>query len=156
LMCTILVELVGMLTRYEAFNWMFSLCMKADRLQNNFYRQIRNLILDLTIMPANALASGIHWQVAQATQLQNIVFNMRPKSVDNQQRGIFMDNGSGGFMCDLIFNGGNVGFYLGNQQFTSRNLTFNSCNTGIYMNWDWLWAFKGNTFNDCNIGIDLS
>ncbi|KAF2099288.1 family 55 glycoside hydrolase [Rhizodiscina lignyota] len=124
--------------------------------QNNFYRQVRNLILDLTLLPANSLNAGLHWQVAQATQLQNIVINMQPVSADNQQRGIFMDNGSGGFMCDLIFNGGNVGFYLGNQQFTSRNLTFNGCNTGVYMNWDWLWAFKSNTFNGCKIGIDLS
>lgn len=107
-------------------------------------------------MPANSLNAGLHWQVAQATQLQNLVFNMAPASTQNQQRGIFMDNGSGGYMCDLIFNGGNVGFYLGNQQFTSRNLTFNGCNTGIYMNWDWLWAFKSTTFNNCKIGIDLS
>lgn len=44
--------------------------------QNNFFRQIRNFILDTTAMPATA-GTGIHWQVAQATSLQNIVFNMR-------------------------------------------------------------------------------
>lgn len=44
--------------------------------QNNFYRQIRNFILDLTAMPVTA-GAGIHWQVAQATSLQNITFNMR-------------------------------------------------------------------------------
>lgn len=65
--------------------------------QNNFYRQIRNFILDLTIMPSNVRNAGIHWQVAQATQLQNIVFNMKPPGGGNQQQGIFMDNGSGTF-----------------------------------------------------------
>jgi glucan 1,3-beta-glucosidase len=83
--------------------------------QNNFYRQMRNLIIDLTKLPETT-GAGIHWQVAQATSLQNIVFNMAPKSPTNKQQGIFMDNGSGGFMGDLIFNGGNYGVFLGNQQ----------------------------------------
>ena len=38
----------------------------------------------------------IHWQVAQATSLQNIVFNMVVGGgTANKQQGIFMDNGSG-------------------------------------------------------------
>lgn len=32
--------------------------------QNNFFRQIRNFIIDLTAMPPNS-GVGIHWQVAQ-------------------------------------------------------------------------------------------
>jgi hypothetical protein len=36
-----------------------------------------------------------------------------------------MENGSGGFISDLIFNGGKLGMWLGNQQFTSRNITVN-------------------------------
>ena len=50
---------------------------------------------------------------------------------NNEQEGIFMDNGSGGFYSDLVFNGGNYGMFVGNQQFTTRNLTFNNCNTGV-------------------------
>ncbi|KIX04498.1 uncharacterized protein Z518_05368 [Rhinocladiella mackenziei CBS 650.93] len=123
--------------------------------QNNFYRQMRNLIVDITQMPEDK-GAGIHWQVAQATSLQNIVFNMRPKSPTNRQQGIFMDNGSGGLMCDLTFNGGNYGAFLGNQQFTTRNLTFNGCNTAIFMNWNWLWTFKSLHIDQCDIGIDMS
>ena len=44
--------------------------------QNNFFRQIRNFVIDTTAMPVG-VGAGIHWQVAQATSLQNIVFNMR-------------------------------------------------------------------------------
>ena len=29
----------------------------------------------------------------------------------NKQQGIFMDNGSGGWMTDLVFNGGNYGMF---------------------------------------------
>ncbi|KIX92675.1 uncharacterized protein Z520_11527 [Fonsecaea multimorphosa CBS 102226] len=123
--------------------------------QNNFYRQIRNFVVDISQMP-ESLGAGIHWQVAQATSLQNIVFNMRPKSPTNKQQGIFMDNGSGGFMSDLVFNGGNYGAFLGNQQFTTRNMTFNGCNTAIFMNWNWLWTLKSVTINNCDIGIDMS
>jgi len=121
--------------------------------QNNFFRQIRNFVIDLR--PMGKTGSGIHWQVAQATSLQNIVFNMY-QGADSQQQGIFMDNGSGGFMVDLVFNGGNYGAFLGNQQFTSRNWTFNNCNTAIFMNWNWAWTLKSVTINNCGVGLDIS
>ncbi|KAK8189827.1 pectate lyase superfamily protein-domain-containing protein [Phyllosticta capitalensis] len=123
--------------------------------QNNFFRQIRNLVIDLTAMPSSS-GAGIHWQVAQATSLQNIRFEMVKGGSSNKQQGIFMDNGSGGFMVDLTFNGGNIGAFLGSQQFTTRNLTFNDCNTAIFMNWNWGWTFKGVTVNNCGIGIDMA
>ena len=123
--------------------------------QNNFYRQIRNFVIDLTAMPPT-VGAGIHWQVAQATSIQNVVFNMVQGGSNNKQLGIFMDNGSGGFMSDLVFNGGNYGAFLGSQQFTSRNLTFNGCNTGIFMNWNWLWTLKSITVNNCGVGVDMS
>lgn len=123
--------------------------------QNNFFRQVRNFVIDLTAMPPTA-GAGIHWQVAQATSLQNIRFEMVKGGSDNKQQGIFMDNGSGGFMADLIFNGGNIGAFLGNQQFTTRNLTFNGVNTAIYMNWNWLWTFKSLHINNCAVGLNMS
>ncbi|KAJ0420535.1 pectate lyase superfamily protein-domain-containing protein [Aspergillus carlsbadensis] len=124
--------------------------------QNNFFRAIRNFVIDLTDMP-QSVGAGIHWQVGQATSLQNIRFEMIKGGGDaNKQQGIFMDNGSGGFMTDLVFNGGNYGMFVGNQQFTSRNLTFNDCNTGVYMNWNWAWTFKSVTFNNCNLGLNMS
>ncbi|KAG5972701.1 hypothetical protein E4U55_000744 [Claviceps digitariae] len=124
--------------------------------QNNFFRQVRNFKIDLTGLPKST-GTGIHWQVAQATSLQNIEFNMiQDRSSDNKQQGIFMDNGSGGFMSDLTFNGGSIGAFLGNQQFTTRNLKFNNCNTAIYMNWNWVWTFHGISINNCGIGIDMA
>ncbi|KAL2863746.1 exo-beta-1,3-glucanase Exg0 [Aspergillus lucknowensis] len=124
--------------------------------QNNFFRAIRNFVIDLTAMPQSA-GAGIHWQVGQATSLQNIRFEMIKGGGDaNKQQGIFMDNGSGGFMTDLVFNGGNYGMFVGNQQFTSRNLTFNDCNTGVFMNWNWAWTFKSVTFSNCGLGLNMS
>jgi len=121
--------------------------------QNNFYRQIRNFVIDLTRV--NGAATGIHWQVAQATSLTNLVFQMSTASGNNHQ-GIFMDNGSGGFMSDLVFNGGKFGMWIGNQQFTSRNITINNAQTGIFMNWNWGWTFKTLNINNCGIGLDMS
>lgn len=127
--------------------------------QNNFFRQIRNFVIDITAQPISS-GAGIHWQVAQATSLQNIVFNMRTDggvtNAENAQKGIFMDNGSGGFMSDLTFNGGGYGAFFGSQQFTTRNLTFNNCNTAIYMNWNWAWTLKDVTINNCNVGVDMA
>jgi glucan 1,3-beta-glucosidase len=123
---------------------------------NNFFRSIRNFVIDLTAMPQSS-GAGIHWQVAQASSLQNIRFEMVKGGGDaNQQQGVFMDNGSGGFMTDLVFNGGNYGMFLGNQQFTTRNVTFNDCNTAIFMNWDWAWTFKSVTVNNCAVGLNMS
>ena len=123
--------------------------------QNNFFREVRNFVIDITSMPP-ASGACIHWQVAQATSLQNITFNMVKGGSDNKQQGIFMDNGSGGFMSDLTFNGGNYSAFFGNQQFTTRNLVFNDCQTAIQMNWNWLWTLKGITVNNCQIGLDIS
>jgi glucan 1,3-beta-glucosidase len=124
--------------------------------QNNFFRSIRNFVIDLTGLDRGT-GAGIHWQVAQASSLQNIVFNMvEGGGAANRQQGIFMDNGSGGFMVDLVFNGGNYGAFLGNQQFTTRNWTINNANTAIYMNWNWAWTFKSLTINNCGVGLNMS
>lgn len=119
--------------------------------QNNFFRQMRNFKMDLTQGPPAGTA--IHWQVAQATSLQNIEFNMVK---DSQQQGIFMDNGSGGFMSDLKFVGGKIGAFFGSQQFTSRNLVFEDCTTAIYMNWNWGWTLSNITITGGTVGIDMA
>lgn len=124
--------------------------------QNNFFRVVRNFVIDLTGLDQGT-GTGIHWQVAQATSLQNIEFNMIEGGGDeNKQQGIFMENGSGGFMADLVFNGGNYGAFFGNQQFTSRNLTFNNCNTGVFMIWNWAWTFKSLNVNNCGVALNMS
>lgn len=67
-----------------------------------------------------------------------------------------MDNGSGGWYEDLVFNGGGIGLFAGNQQWTARNLTFNNCLTAIYQNWNWVFLYKSITINNCGIGFDLT
>ena len=59
-------------------------------------------------------------------------------------------------MEDLIFNGGKVGLFAGNQQFTCRNFTFNRCGTAIFQNWNWVFNYNQITINDCNIGLDFT
>ncbi|KAL4788913.1 pectate lyase superfamily protein-domain-containing protein [Aspergillus venezuelensis] len=107
---------------------------------NNFLRSIRNFVIDITNTDPNAYVCGIHWQVAQGTDLQNIDFYMKEGTT---QQGVYMENGSGGFLTDLTFSNGNFGAYLGNQQFTSRNLIFNNCKTAIQIHWDWGWTMQG-------------
>lgn len=33
--------------------------------------------------------------------------------------------------------------FLGNQQFTSRNLVFKGCGTALQISWDWAWTMQG-------------
>ncbi|KAJ3131102.1 hypothetical protein HK100_006813, partial [Physocladia obscura] len=123
--------------------------------QNNFFRQVRNFVIDLTGL-ALTTGTGIHWQVSQATSLQNIYFKMIVGGTGNAQQGIFMENGSGGFFSNLTFTGGNIGMAIGNQQFTTRSLVFNNINTAVLMIWDWGWTFKGLTINNCGVGINTA
>ena len=122
--------------------------------QNNFFRQVRNFIIDVRPWAGGKYGAGIHWQVSQATSLQNIVFKMSTDP-DTQQQGIFMDNGSGGFFSDLTFEGGKYGAFLGSQQYTIRNLTFTDCQTAIFMNWNWGWTIHGITVHGGDTAIDM-
>ena len=50
------------------------------------------------------------------------------------------ENGSGGYMSDLTFNGGAFGIYGGSQQFTATRLRFNNVRTSVQLVWDWGWV----------------
>ncbi|GAP87899.2 hypothetical protein SAMD00023353_1601050 [Rosellinia necatrix] len=133
--------------------------------QNQFFRQIRNFVFDMTEMPEATddndqplVPTGIHWQVSQATSLQNLVFNM-PEATDDSNTtavGIFTENGSGGFVSDLTFNGGNIGWRAGSQQYTAQNLKFHNCLTAVQMVWDWGWVWQGIEISGGAIGFNIS
>jgi glucan 1,3-beta-glucosidase len=59
---------------------------------NVFYRQIRNLVFDLTAIPPTSAATGIHWPSAQATSIQNVVIRMT-QNAGSQHQGLFIENG---------------------------------------------------------------
>jgi hypothetical protein len=122
---------------------------------NVFWRQVRNFYLDMTGIPANSSATGIHWPTAQATSLQNLVFYMSD-ALGTQHQGVFIESGSGGFMNDLIFYGGLYGGNFGNQQFTMRNLTFFNAVTAINQLWDWGWTYQTISINNCSVGLNMS
>lgn len=67
-----------------------------------------------------------------------------------------MENGSGGFMGDLVFNGGKYGVWVGNQQFTVRNITVNNAQTAVFAAWNWGWTWQGVTINNCAVGFDIT
>ncbi|KAJ3560072.1 hypothetical protein NP233_g11075 [Leucocoprinus birnbaumii] len=121
--------------------------------QNNFFRSVRNFVIDVRRVPATkSQGTGLHWQVSQATSLINIVVEMST-AANTAHQGIFMENGSGGFMGDLVFNGGKYGIWVGNQQFTVRNITINNAQTGVFAAWNWGWTFQGVNINNCQVGV---
>ncbi|KAH9209807.1 pectate lyase superfamily protein-domain-containing protein [Leptodontidium sp. 2 PMI_412] len=125
----------------------------------NFYRQIRNVVIDITNIqtpPATGADLGqscIHYQVAQATSLENVELIA---SAALKQVGLYAENGSGGQISDVTFTGGAVGIYGGNQQFTAQRLTFNGCSTGVHLIWDWGWVWKSVTMNNVGVGFQLT
>jgi len=48
------------------------------------WRQVRNFVLDIRQIPKGT-AHCLHWQVAQGTSLQNIVFEMTEGGDNNKQ-----------------------------------------------------------------------
>ncbi|KAK3682883.1 pectate lyase superfamily protein-domain-containing protein [Podospora appendiculata] len=118
----------------------------------SFYRQIRNLRIDITATPDEQAVACIHYQVAQATSLQNL--ELRAKS-GIKQRGIFAENGSGGGVSDITFTGGGYGIYGGEQQFTAQRLTFNGCDTAVRIIWDWGWVWKSIKVKNSKVGFSL-
>ena len=140
---------------------------------NVFWRQIRNFVIDMTAIPYNSAATGIHWPTAQATSLQNIVFKMASVQ-GTQHQGIYIEagkvmkhedmddalltshTGSGGIMNDLTFYGGLNGAVFGNQQYTMRNLKFFDAVTAISQLWDWGWTYKSISINNCTTGLDMT
>ncbi|KAJ6070768.1 CAZyme family GH55 [Penicillium canescens] len=138
--------------------------------KNNFLRNVRNFKMDITRTDPGAYVCAIHWQVAQGTTLENIEFYMS-QADGNTQQGIYMENGSGGFMSNLTFVGGNFGYislkqsmskadlfsndsaYLGNQQFTTSQLVFVNCKTAVQIHWDWAWTMQDVVIESCGSGI---
>jgi hypothetical protein len=118
----------------------------------NFYRQIRNIIIDIRKVSAGALVTCIHYQVAQATSTQNVQLIAQ---AGTDQIGMFAENGSGGSLTDITFTGGGIGLKGGSQQFTSQRLTFNGCDIGIQTIWDWGWVWKSITMNNVGTGFKL-
>jgi len=62
------------------------------RAVNIFYRQIRNLILDTTAVPANISVACIHWPTSQATSLEKLEFRMTD-SPGTQHQGLSIESG---------------------------------------------------------------
>jgi glucan 1,3-beta-glucosidase len=121
---------------------------------NVFFRQVANLVLDTTAIPAAAPATGIHWPSSQATSLTNLVFKLA-EGPDSQHQGIFMEEGSGGLLNDLTFYGGKYGATFGNQQYTARNLAFYNAQVAINQLWDWGWTYKSIYVENCGVGIQM-
>jgi len=118
----------------------------------NFYRQIRNIIIDIRKVSAGTTVTCIHYQVAQATSVQNLELIA---AAGSQQIGMFAENGSGGGISDVTFTGGGVGLKGGEQQFTAQRPTFNGCTIGVQVIWDWGWVWKSITMNNVGTGFKL-
>lgn len=120
----------------------------------NFYIGIKNLIFDSTSVAAATEFTLLDWSVSQATQLTNNLFQMPQGSLHT---GVAMpEGGSGTYMGNLDFEGGSVGLNINNQQYSIKDVSFTSCNTGILISHGFDIVFQGITFTSCNIGINAT
>ncbi|KAK4096079.1 glycoside hydrolase family 55 protein [Parathielavia hyrcaniae] len=128
---------------------------KAWGATNVFWRKVANFVIDITSVPASQLISGVHWPSSQSTSLTNIVFKSS-EAPGNQHQGLFIEEGSGGYVGDLVFYGGAQAMSIGNQQFTFRNITVHNAHTAVHQLWSWGWTYKGVSINNCEVGFDFT
>jgi glucan 1,3-beta-glucosidase len=134
---------------------------------NVFYRQVRNFVFDLTNIPPGSAASGIHWPTAQATSLQNIVFQMSA-APGTQHVGVFCESGMFYFLLipsPIVVSQDNVWNYtddvtissvanhicLGSAGFMT-DLTFNGGNIGAQFG-NQQFTMRNLVFNNCVTAI---
>ncbi|KAF7372867.1 Glucan 1,3-beta-glucosidase [Mycena sanguinolenta] len=136
--------------------------------QNNFFRSVRNFVIDVSAMPSDQFGTGIHWQVGQTNHRNNQghfidQYRLQDVQCDWHQTSrallssysLFMENGSGGFMSDLTFDGGAFGMWISNQQFTIRNVKITNAVSAIYQWWDWGFTWQNIQISNCQVGFDL-
>jgi glucan 1,3-beta-glucosidase len=98
----------------------------------------------------NPKSTGIHWAQSQATHVRNVTFELDTQA----QTAMFMENGSGGWISDVVVSGGQTGLSLGNQQWTMRNVVVtNSAANCIFFYWNWVWTIVGLELSNCPTGI---
>ncbi|EDQ88634.1 uncharacterized protein MONBRDRAFT_32819 [Monosiga brevicollis MX1] len=114
---------------------------------SNFYHKLQNVIID--IGDGNPNAVGIHWAVAQGTSIRNVTVN-----VNNGHMGLFVESGGGGFIGDLVINGGQIGASVGGQQWSLRSITVNNAaQVGFQLSWDWVFTLVDLTINNSPVGL---
>ncbi|KAF8864703.1 pectin lyase-like protein [Acephala macrosclerotiorum] len=129
---------------------------------DNFYTGIRNIKIQTTSIPTGTNAVGLNWAVSQACSLFNVVFDMPDFSshigitMTSVVNGKHEGGGSGTLISDCSFIGGAIGIQLSNQQYNLKGLSFNGCNTGIYIGHIAVGTFQGLSFQNCNYGVDMS
>lgn len=124
------------------------------------YRQIRNLIIDVTAASPDAHISGIHWQASEASSIQHVqVRAADPRTSPGgktTQMGIFTEDGSGGQISDVVVRGGNVGILAGNSQFAAQRIRLSGCTTAIQLLWDFGGVWKGVDVREAEVGFRLA
>lgn len=119
-----------------------------------FFRQIRNLVIDLTAVAAGTGATGIHWPTGQASSLHNIKIVMSA-TTGTKHQGLFIENGSGTVIDNIEIIGGQYGANIGNQQYTTRNLTISDSEVCISQIWNWGWTYQGLNLRNCGTAISM-
>lgn len=108
----------------------------------DFYYQFHNIDLDLG---DNEGAVGMHWAVSQGSSVRNVTID-----VGKGSKGIFTENGSGGWISDVEINGGDYGMQFGNQQWVFRSVTIRYARiSAILLFWDWVITFQDFRVESC-------
>ncbi|KAK3987098.1 pectate lyase superfamily protein-domain-containing protein [Cladorrhinum sp. PSN332] len=122
---------------------------------NVFWRQVANFVFDTTAVDATREFWAIHWPSSQATSISNVEIRLS-EAANTNHRGIFIENGSGGYIGDVVINGGFYGLEVGNQQYTFRGISIFNAKTAVKQIWNWGWTYIGIRIVNCDVGFDFT
>ena len=124
---------------------------------DNHYQSVRNLVVDIRKSSQKTSIAGIHWRAYRGSLLDNVRFYAtNPASEPSTtQLGLYVENGSGGVLSQLMFIGGKYGLYTGTQQFTSSSLHFKNCETALYIDRDWGLTMQKTVIDGCDTGVTV-
>jgi len=115
---------------------------------DNFYHEVSHLNVEVGNNPGTF---GFHWAVAQATAIRDVYIN-----ATGSKGGLFCENGGGGFLGDIVVEGGETGLSIGGQQWTLRNITISDSTTACMdLIWNWAFAVIAPTFRRCPVGVSF-
>jgi glucan 1,3-beta-glucosidase len=91
----------------------------------DYFHSVKNFIFDTTAVAPTKSLTIVSWSLSQATQLQNIVFNM-PVGATGHVGVASTGANSPTYLNDLHFNGGGIGLSITDTHYHFKNFYFNS------------------------------
>ncbi|KAH8805219.1 glycoside hydrolase family 55 protein [Xylogone sp. PMI_703] len=122
---------------------------------NIFYRQMKNLVIDLRNVEPEKQVSAFNWPTAQATSLSNLEIWLSEEP-GTQHQGIVILSGAGGFLSDIVIHGGSSAIVNAGGNPNVQNLQISNAITAVTVPFGLGAMYRDVKINNCSTGFNMS